>query len=58
MGERQDDQSMVHKLILVREFGRQGYRWNRAFRKELWRRLERRASHRKAGREERTGNSH
>ena len=54
----QQDQSMVHKLILVREFGRQGYRWNRAFRKELWRRLERRAPLRETGREERSGNSH
>ena len=30
---------MIHKLILAREFGQQGYRWNRAFRQELWRRL-------------------
>jgi hypothetical protein len=30
---------IIHKLILAREFGQQGYWWNRAFRRELWRRL-------------------
>lgn len=30
---------IISKLILAREFGQQGYRWNRAFRRELWRRL-------------------
>ncbi len=33
------DRLIIHKLILAREFGRQGYWWNRAFRQELWRRL-------------------
>ena len=39
MMDRQHNRTVIHKLILLREFGRQGYRWNRAFRKELWRRL-------------------
>jgi hypothetical protein len=30
---------IIHKLILAREFGQRGYWWNRAFRRELWRRL-------------------
>jgi hypothetical protein len=33
------ERMIIHKLILAREFGQQGYRWNRAFRQELWRRL-------------------
>ncbi len=41
---------IIHKLILAREFGQQGYRWNRAFRQQLWRRLTRGQSGRTAGR--------
>ena len=35
------ERAIVDKLILARELGRQGYRWNQAFRKELWKRLQR-----------------
>ena len=33
------DQEIIRQLIVAREMGRQGPRWNRAFRKELWLRL-------------------
>jgi hypothetical protein len=33
------EQEIIHNLILARELRRQGPLWNRAFRRELWRRL-------------------
>jgi hypothetical protein len=33
------EQEIIHNLILARELRRQGPSWNRAFRRELWRRL-------------------
>ncbi len=38
---REREQRLIHRLIVARELGRQGYRWNRAFRRELWHRLDR-----------------
>ncbi len=37
----EDRRLMIVKLVQAREMGHQGYRWNRAFRREIWRRLER-----------------
>jgi hypothetical protein len=33
------EQEIIHNLILARELRRQGPSWNRAFRRELWRRV-------------------
>jgi hypothetical protein len=33
------EQAVIRRLVLTREMGRQGYRWNRAFRRALWQRL-------------------
>ena len=38
---REKEQRLIHRLIVARELGRQGYRWNRALRRELWQRLNR-----------------
>lgn len=33
------EKEIINNLILARELGHLGPRWNRAFRRELWRRL-------------------
>lgn len=33
---KEAEKEIIQNLILAREMGRQGYRWNRAFRKYLW----------------------